>query len=71
MEKRVALVTGGARGIGRAIVLQLARDGYDIAVNSRHQETVNSVIEELKEIGCTAMGLPAFCRGGPRSLRRS
>ena len=35
MTEQVALVTGSARGIGRAIALRLARDGFQVVVNDR------------------------------------
>jgi len=49
---RVALVTGGGRGIGRAIALGLARDGADVAVNYRRDEAAaRETIAEIEAAG--------------------
>ncbi len=50
-NKKVALVTGGARGIGRAICRSLANDGFKIAVNYNNSEKeALSLKNELSEI---------------------
>jgi NAD(P)-dependent dehydrogenase (short-subunit alcohol dehydrogenase family) len=48
---RVALVTGGTRGLGRAIVRALAAAGADIVVSSRKQDACDEVVEEVRALG--------------------
>ena len=52
LDGRVALVTGGSRGIGRAIALSLAEAGADVAVNYRRDEgAANEVCDEIRKMG--------------------
>ena len=46
MGKKIAFITGGARGIGKEIALTLSKQGYDIALNYRSQ---NEELEQLKK----------------------
>ncbi len=55
-----ALVTGSAKGIGRAIVLALAQDGYDVAVHYRHShDEAEAVANEARSHGVRSVTLAA------------
>ena len=52
LEGKVALVTGGSRGIGRAIALELANEGADIIINHlRHRSAAQETAEEIRQKG--------------------
>lgn len=57
---RVALITGGGRGIGRAIALALAEDGADVAVSYRKDEAAAAeVVAAIERLGRRARAYPA------------
>jgi 3-oxoacyl-[acyl-carrier protein] reductase len=59
LEGQVALVTGGGRGIGRAISVMLARVGAKVAVNYRTNEAAaTQTVEAIRAAGGTAVALP-------------
>ena len=58
LSGKVALVTGGSRGIGRAIALKLASSGAKIIINyERNEEAAKNVIEEIKALGSDGIAL--------------
>ena len=60
LHGKSALVTGGSRGIGRAIALRLAQSGANVAVNyNTHQESALEVVEEIKQLGVNSLALQA------------
>lgn len=54
-DKKVALVTGGSRGIGRACAIELAKAGCDVVINyAGNAEAAQKTVEELKALGSNA-----------------
>jgi 3-oxoacyl-[acyl-carrier protein] reductase len=60
IEGKSAIVTGGSLGIGRAIALELAREGANVAVNyRRHDDEAKALVAEIEELGCRALAVKA------------
>ena len=59
LRGKLVLVTGGSRGIGKAIALMLADQGADLIICGRNQDTLNSAVEDIKLKGGQAWGFQA------------
>ncbi len=55
-KDKVAIVTGGTRGIGKSIVSELAKNGCNVAFNySKNTDTANALVKEIESIGAKAV----------------
>ncbi|MCY1145658.1 SDR family oxidoreductase [Actinoplanes sp. Pm04-4] len=56
-ERRVAVVTGGTAGVGRAVVRELAGHGWDVAVLARGKAGLEGATEDASQLGARALGI--------------
>lgn len=61
LERRIALVTGGANGIGRSTGLRLAQEGADVCLVDREPEALASAAASLRECGQRVVAVTADC----------
>jgi len=59
LKGKVALVTGGSRGMGRAMALTFAQAGADVAVCSRHLAESEKTAQEIRDLGKSSLAIQA------------
>ena len=67
-DGKQVVVTGSGKGIGREMALAFAREGADVAINSRTAGDVDSVVEEVRALGRKAIAVTADV-GDPDQVR--
>lgn len=59
---QTALVTGGSKGIGRAICLALAKEGANVIIAARHENEIKDTMDKLKAMGSKSLAIQADVR---------
>ena len=65
---RVAVITGGGTGIGKAVALALAGNGYSVVVAGRRKEPLDAAAAEGSKLGARVLGVPTDV-GDPKSVK--
>jgi NAD(P)-dependent dehydrogenase (short-subunit alcohol dehydrogenase family) len=59
LEGKVAMITGASQGLGRALAVAYAKEGTQIVINSRQEESIRPVAEEAESTGAEVLALAA------------
>jgi NAD(P)-dependent dehydrogenase (short-subunit alcohol dehydrogenase family) len=59
LEGKVAMITGASQGLGRALAVAYAKEGTQIIINSRQEESIRPVAEEAESTGAEVLALAA------------
>ena len=59
LDGKYALITGGGRGIGRAVALEYARNGTNIAITALEENELLEVVNDIKKYGVEVISIPA------------
>lgn len=54
LKGKNAIITGGGRGLGKAVAIALAKEGANIGITGRNEENLKNTVEEIKKLGVTA-----------------
>lgn len=54
LKGKNAIITGGGRGLGKAVAIALANEGANIGITGRNEENLKNTVEEIKKLGVTA-----------------
>lgn len=57
--KKVAMITGASKGLGKALTLFFAKEGYSLAICARNEQTIQKVKEEAEHLGADVLAVRA------------